>query len=282
MPISRVNFQNVAIPPATDSGGGGGGSAGAWNNLLPTDLTVDKGSYSTFNVTASSETDFNINVQIGADTGTAVNQFPINTAAVVYFDTGISANSIANGDQRTACVQLMIEYFNMGPSNPIITDSTYRASICPFFIADTPPFTSGEKGVFGGSGFFGGINVPGSQFVRRLANTATTQQQGVFWNAGNDTLVASFNEATLGQKYVAGSEPAFILFRYDSLGFWNNAGVHQPLLNFNNSQYYSGDLVLGTNNIVLGAAFHVNSGTDATVIKTWDINIKWRQLLSGA
>ena len=37
MPISRVNFQNVAIPPTTDSGGGGGGNAGAWTSLTPSD-----------------------------------------------------------------------------------------------------------------------------------------------------------------------------------------------------------------------------------------------------
>lgn len=41
MPISRVNFQNVAIPPATDSGGGGGGNAGAWTSLTPSDLQTD-------------------------------------------------------------------------------------------------------------------------------------------------------------------------------------------------------------------------------------------------
>jgi hypothetical protein len=282
MPISRVNFQNVAIPPATDSGGGGAGNAGAWTDLTVSDVSTDNGSYATFNVTQSSQSGFNINVEIAADTGTTNNTFPINTAAVIYIDTGISANSIADGDQRTACVQLMIEYYDISSTSSIITDTTYRASVCPFFIAATPPFTSGDKGVFGGSGWFGGAANPQYQFVRRLANTASTSNQGTFFVSANGPLVASFNEATLAQEYVSGSDPNLILYRYDSLGFWDNNGVEQPLLLFNNSQHYAGDLELGTNNIVIGAAFHVNGGTDAATTKSWDINIKWRKLLSEA
>ena len=35
-----------------------------------------------------------------------------------------------------------------------------------------------------------------------------------------------------------------------------------------------------TNSIHIGVGFHVNNGTDAATIKNWDINIKWRKLLS--
>jgi hypothetical protein len=281
MPISRVNFQKTSIPPATDSGGGGG-DAGAWTNLTAADLSTDNGSYSTFNVTASSEADFNINVEIAADTGTANNSFPLGTAGVVYIDTGIDKDSLANGDQRTCTIQLMVEFDNMGPTSPIITDTTYRASICPFMIADVPPYASGDKGMFGGSGFFGGSTAPQRTASRLLRSTASSNNAGTLWNAASDRLVAILNEMTLVQGYVSGTGAQAFMFRYDSLGFWSNTSTDNALFTLNDSKYDSSNTNIGSNTIRIGVAFHVNGGTDAATTKSWDINIKWRKLLSEA
>jgi hypothetical protein len=255
-------------------------ASGAWNNLTVSDVSTDNGSYTTFNVTQSAQSDYNINVEIAADTGTANNSFPIDTAAIIVFDTGIDKDSFANGDARTGTIQLMIEYYNMGPSNSIITDTTYRASICPFIIADTPPYASGDKGMFGGSGFFGGSTAPQRTADRILRNTATTNNAGTLWNAASDTLLATMNELTVVQGYVSGTGAQAFMYRYDSLGFWSNTSVDNALFVLNDTLYDSNNTNIGSNTIRVGVAFHVNGGTDAATTKSWDINIKWRKLLS--
>jgi hypothetical protein len=259
-------------------GGGGGADAGAWTNLTTSDIVTDDGSYTTFNVTASAQSGFNFNVEIGADTGTAVNSFPLNTAAIIAFDTGITKDSFANGDARTATLQMMIEYYDMSPTSSIITDASYRASICPFMIAGAPPYTSGTKGFFGGSGFFGGTTGPQRTATRILRNTATSNNAGVLWNATGDTLVATLNEMTMVQGYSSGQKA--YMFRYDSLGFWNNTSTDNALFALNDSFYDSNNSEISTNNVYIGVGFHVNVGTDPATSKVWDINIKWRKLLS--
>lgn len=255
-----------------------GGAAGAWNNLTLSDLETDDGSYTTFNVTASSQSGYNLNVAIAADTGTTNNSFPLNTAGIIAFDTGFTKADLANGDARTMTIQMMIEYYDMGPTNSIITDGTYKASICPFMIAGAPPYTSGTKGFFGGAGFFGGSTGPQRTASRILRNTATTNNSGTLWNAASDTLVATMNEMTVVQGYSSGAKA--YLFRYDSLGFWSNTSTDNALFTLNDSYYDSNNSELGTDNLYIGVGFHVNSGTNSDVTKTWDINIKWRQLLA--
>jgi len=256
----------------------GAGSAGAWNNLTVADLTTDDGSYTTFNVTESAQDGFSLNVEIAADTGTTLNSFPINTAAILAFDTGIDKDSFSNGDSRTGTIQLMVEYYSMDSANSIITDGTYRASICPFMIAGSPPYTSGTKGFFGGAGFFGGTTGPQRTATRILRNTATSNNSGTLWNAASDTLVATLNEMTMVQGYSSGQKA--YLFRYDSLGFWSNTSTDNALFALNDSFYDSNNSEIGANTVTIGVGFHVNGGTDAATTKSWDINIKWRKLLT--
>lgn len=260
------------------TGGGGAANPGAWNNLTDADVTTDAGSYSTFSVSPSAEAGFNIRVDIGADTGTANNSFPLNTAGILAFDTGITKDDFSNGDARTATIQLMIEYYDMSPTSPIITDGTYRASICPFMIAGAPPYTSGTKGFFGGAGFFGGTTGPQRTATRILRNTATSTNAGILWNATADTLVATINEMTMVQGYSSGQKA--YMFRYDSLGFWNNTSTDNALFVLNDSFYDSNNSEMGTNNLYIGVGFHVNGSIDPATTKSWDINIKWRKLLS--
>ena len=260
-------------------GGGGGADAGAWTNLTTSDIVTDDGSYTTFNVSASAQSGYNLNVQIAADTGQTNNVFSINTAGIVAFDTGLTKSDFADGDARTCTIQMMIEYYDMSPTNSIITDATYKASICPFMIAGAPPFTSGTKGFFGGSGFFAGNNAALRTATRILRNTANSSNSGALYTASGDTLIATMNEMTIVQGYLSSVQNAY-LFRYDSLGFWNNSGVDQALFTLNDSVYDSNNSPLGSDNLYIGVGFHVNSGTDASTIKNWDINIKWRKLLS--
>jgi hypothetical protein len=257
----------------------GAASAGAWNNLTVADLTTDDGSYTTFNVTESAQDGFNLNVEIAADTGQTNNVFAINTAGIVAFNTGLTKSDFSDGDSRTATIQLMIEYYDMSPTNDIITDSTYKASICPFMIAGAPPFSSGTKGFFGGSGFFAGGNAALRTATRILRNTANSSNSTALYTASSDTLLATMNELTIVQGYLSSAQNAY-LFRYDSLGFWDNSGTDQALFTLNDSVYESYNSPLGSDNLHIGVGFHVNSGTDASTIKTWDINIKWRKLLT--
>ena len=256
----------------------GAGSPGAWNNLTVADLTTDDGSYTTFDVTSSEQSGYNLRVNIGADTGTANNSFPIDTAAILAFDTGIDKNSFSNGDARTGTIQMMVEYYSMDSANSIITDGTYRASICPFMIAGSPPYTTGTKGFFGGSGFFGGTTSPQRTASRILRNSSSSSAFGTLWNANTDTLIATVNEMTIVQGYSSGQNA--YMFRYDSLGFWNNTSTDNALFALNDSFYDASNSELGANTVTIGVGFHVNGGLDAATIKSWDINIKWRKLLT--
>lgn len=266
---------------------GGGGNASAWNNVTTADIVTDDGSYTTFNVTASSQSGFNLNVEQAADIGSlAYNSFPINTAGIIAIDTGLTKADFANGDQRLGTIQLMVEYYNLDSSSSIITDTTYRASICHFIIAAVPPFTSGDMGLFGGSGFFGGNNTDLRMFSRLSRSTTTTSASGgSFFNvAGGNTALSSVSEMTVVQsKQGAPATVDAYLYRYDSIAFIDKAGDDSALLAFNSSQY-DGNSPIGSNNIHIGVAFHINTGTNSaspSTTKSWDINIKWRKLLTG-
>lgn len=274
MSIKNIFNESGGTTPADT----GGGDAGAWNNLSVSDLTTDTGSYTTFNVTSSEQSGYNLRVNIAADTGQTNNVFSINTAGILAYDTGISKADFANGDARTLTIQMMIEYYDMSPTNSIITDATYKASICPFMIAGAPPFTSGTKGFFGGSGFFGGNNAALRTASRILRNTANSSNSTALYTATSDTLLATMNEMTMVQGNSSGQE--VYMFRYDSLGFFDDSGTDEALFNLNDSFYDSSNSPLGTDNLFIGVGFHVNSGTDAATIKNWDINIKWRKLLA--
>lgn len=266
---------------------GGAADTGAWTNVTTSDIVTDDGSYTTFNVTASSQSGFNLNIEQAADIGSlAYNSFPINTAGIIAIDTGLTKDDFANGDQRLGTIQMMIEYYDLDNSNSIITDTTYRASICHFMIAGAPPFTSGDMGLFGGSGFFGGNNTDLRMFSRLLRSTATTSASGgTFFNvAGSNTALSSVSEMTVVQSKQG--TPATVdayLYRYDSIAFIDKSSDDSALLAFNQSQY-DGNTSIGSNNIHIGVAFHINTGSNAaspSTTKSWDINIKYRILKSS-
>lgn len=259
--------------------GGGGGNAGAWNNLTSSDVTTNNGGYTTFSITSSEQADYNIRVSIDCDLLVTSGTFPINTAATIYYDTGISKADLSNGDGRWIGIQTMLEMYNITPSSDYVTDTTHEHAIAPFVTTSTSfPMTAGDKGFFWGATWRGGA---GKYFGNRiLKNTATSSDAGVLYNAGANDLLALGNELTVFQSNV-GSTQGMALYRYDSSGFWDNGGTDSALFLFNQTTHNGSDQNLtGTETIKVGVAFHMLKTQDAAVTKTWDINLKWRKLVS--
>lgn len=285
MPISRVNFQSVAIPPATDSGGGGGGAAGAWTELTTSDLSIAKQGYTTFTLSASSQSGYAHRIDIGADTGRASNSADITQSGILYFDTGINVDSLSNGDGSTGVIQLVFEPYNVTNTSDYRTDITYPQAVMLFSSLTTPPFSAGNKGYFGHGVFFvpsGASNNAWYCFPRIQRNTSATSIQASLWGFANP-LKSLVHTVTFAQT-VTSNTKALALTQADFHGSIDDTtndldqaliGVVQVTDSVNSLSTSSSD------NIIIGCAFQVGVTNDGTV-KGWDFNLKWRKLFVEA
>jgi len=285
MPISRVNFQNVAIPPATDSGGGGGGAAGAWTELTTSDLSTAKQGYTTFTLSASSQSGYAHRIDIGADTGRASNSADITQSAILYFDTGINVDSLSNGDASTGVIQLMFEPYGVDPSSTYQTDVTYPQGVMLFSSLSTPPFSLGNMGYFGHGAFFvpfGAVNRAWYCFPRALRTTAATSVQAQLWGFANP-LKSLVHTVTFAQTVVSNTR-ALALTQSDFHGSVDDTtnGLDQALIGVSQiTDSVDSYTTSASDNIIIGLAFQVGVTNDGSVTG-WDFNLKWRKLFDEA
>ena len=260
--------------PAPSPGGGG---VGVWTNITAAEMSTDLGGYTTFSLTNSAVSGYNLRVSINCDLLVTSGTFPINTAATIYFDTGITKDDLGDGDSRIAVIQTMLEMNGLDSTSDYQTDTTHEHSIMPFISTSTPSFSSGNIGFFGlGVTFRSGIR----KLMERILRDTLNSSDGGTLVGGTGQLIAIANETTFTIRDSPNNSSQACMFRYDSLAYWNNSGSN-ALLKFQNATLYDSDVsaLTGSETVKIGVAFHMNKTQDASETKTWDINLKFRKLL---
>ena len=287
MPISRVNFQSVAIPPATDSGGGGGGGSSNWVEIAAGDLTLDAQSYTTFNLAASAVSGYAHRINIGADTGAATNTFNMAQAGIVWFDTGISLDTLTTEEGTQGVLQMQFEPAGVDSSSTYYSDTDHPQSVILWCGFDVPPFASGDMVYFGGGlqlrANAGLTNNDGWYHQTRIMRTqnTTTALAGSSYLFGyrfqNLAMTLTFGKTYSTQTELAISQVDWngTIYRTDTGSYVDYAmlGTISQATDLLNTKTTDAATTLK-----IGVAFNVGTTIDAS-IHGWDFNLKWRKLL---
>jgi len=290
MPISRVNFQSVAIPPATDSGGGGGGGSSDWVEIAAGDLTLDAQSYTTFSLSASAVSGYAHRIDIGADTGAAFNTFNMAQAGIVWFDTGISLDTLTTGEGTQGVLQLQFEPAGVDNTSSYYTDTSYPQSVILWCGFDVPPFVNGDM-IYYGHGLqmrpnASVTNNDGWYHQTRIMRTqnTTTALQGSSYLFGYRFQNLCMT-ATFGKTYSTQTELAISQVDWNGTIYREDVGSYVDYAMLATISQVTDALntktTTASTTIKIGIAMNVGTTNDGSV-HGWDFNLKWRKLLVEA
>jgi len=269
------------------SSAGAAPSAGAWTAITSGDLQLDAQSYTTFNLAASAVEGYAHRINIGADVGGASNTTRMAEMGILYFDTGISLDSLNSGEGTNGVIQLEFEPAGVDDTSIYYTDTDNPQTVMLWCGFDAPPFLSGNM-VYYGHGLqlrpnLSATNNDGYYNQTRIMRTqgTTTAPQGSSYAFGYRFQKLQMT-LTFGKTYTSQTELAIsqvdwngTIFRddeaYNDYQMLNTISQASDLLNTKTTS------TSGT--IKIGVAFQVALGSDGTVTG-WDFNLKWRKLLT--
>jgi hypothetical protein len=269
------------------SSAGAAPSAGAWTAITSGDLQLDAQSYTTFNLAASAVEGYAHRINIGADVGGASNTTRMAEMGILYFDTGISLDSLNSGEGTNGVIQLEFEPAGVDNTSIYYTDTDNPQTVMLWCGFDAPPFISGNM-VYYGHGLqlrpnLSATNNDGYYNQTRIMRTqgTTTAPQGSSYAFGyrfqNLQMTLTFGKTYTSQTELAISQVDWngTIFRddesYNDYQMLNTISQASDLLNTKTTS------TSGT--IKIGVAFQVALGSDGTVTG-WDFNLKWRKLLT--
>jgi len=269
------------------SSAGAAPSAGAWTAITSGDLQLDAQSYTTFNLAASAVEGYTHRINIGADVGGASNTTRMAEMGILYFDTGISLDSLNSGEGTNGVIQLEFEPAGVDNTSIYYTDTDNPQTVMLWCGFDAPPFISGNM-VYYGHGLqlrpnLSATNNDGYYNQTRIMRTqgTTTAPQGSSYAFGyrfqNLQMTLTFGKTYTSQTELAISQVDWngTIFRddesYNDYQMLNTISQASDLLNTKTTS------TSGT--IKIGVAFQVALGSDGTVTG-WDFNLKWRKLLT--
>ena len=267
------------------SSAGAAPSAGAWTAITSGDLQLDAQSYTTFNLAASAVEGYAHRINIGADVGGASNTTRMAEMGILYFDTGISLDSLNSGEGTNGVIQLEFEPAGVDDTSIYYTDTDNPQTVMLWCGFDAPPFLSGNM-VYYGHGLqlrpnLSATNNDGYYNQTRIMRTqgTTTAPQGSSYAFGyrfqNLQMTLTFGKTYTSQTELAISQVDWngTIFRddeaYNDYQMLNTISQASDLLNTKTTS------TSGT--IKIGVAFQVALGSDGTVTG-WDFNLKWRKL----
>lgn len=265
------------------SGGAAPVNPGEWTAIDAADLSTAAQGYTTFALSASAQSGYEHRISIGADTGRAANSADISQSGILYYDTGLSVDDLANGDSNTGVIQIEFEPYGIDNSSSYRTDITYPQGVMLFTTLATPPFTSGDMGYFGHGMFFvpsGSVNNAWYCFPRIMKNTLATSIQASLWGFANP--FKSLVHTTTFAQTVDSNTKALALSQADFHGFIDDTtnNLDQALIGVSQvTDGVSSFTTSASDTIKIGCAFQVGVTNDGTT-KTWDFNLRWRKLLS--
>jgi len=269
------------------SSAGAAPSAGAWTAITSDDLQLDAQSYTTFNLAASAVDGYAHRINIGADVGGASNTTRMAEMGILYFDTGISLDSLNSGEGTNGVIQLQFEPAGVDNTSIYYTDTDNPQTVMLWCGFDAPPFVSGNM-VYYGHGLqcrpnLSATNNDGYYNQTRIMRTqgTTTAPQGSSYAFGyrfqNLQMTLTFGKSYLTQTELAISQVDWngAIYRddvgYDDYAMLGTISQVSDLLNTKTTST--------SETIKIGVAFQVALGSDGTVTG-WDFNLKWRKLLT--
>lgn len=262
-------------------------SAGAWTEITSDDLQLNAQSYTTFNLAASAVDGYTHRINIGADVGGASNTTRMAEMGILYFDTGISLDSLNAGEGTNGVIQLEFEPAGVTNTSVYYTDTARPQTVMLWCGFDAPPFVSGDM-VYYGHGLqcrpnLLNTNNEGYYNQTRIMRTqgTTTAPQGASYAFGyrfqNLQMTLTFGKSYLTQTELGISQVDWngAIYR-DDVGYDDYAmlgTISQVSDNLNTKTTTTSET------IKIGVAFQVALSTDNTVMG-WDFNLKWRKLLT--
>jgi len=269
------------------SSAGAAPSAGAWTAITSDDLQLNAQSYTTFNLAASAVEGYAHRINIGADVGGVSNTTRMAEMGILYFDTGISLDSLNAGEGTNGVIQLQFEPAGVDNTSIYYTDTDNPQTVMLWCGFDAPPFVSGNM-VYYGHGLqcrpnLSATNNDGYYNQTRIMRTqgTTTAPQGSSYAFGyrfqNLQMTLTFGKSYLTQTELAISQVDWngAIYRddvgYDDYAMLGTISQVSDLLNTKTTST--------SETIKIGVAFQVALGSDGTVTG-WDFNLKWRKLLT--
>jgi len=131
------------------SSAGAAPSAGAWTAITSDDLQLNAQSYTTFNLAASAVEGYAHRINIGADVGGVSNTTRMAEMGILYFDTGISLDSLNAGEGSNGVIQLEFEPAGVDNTSVYYTDTARPQTVMLWCGFDAPPFVSGTWSIMG-------------------------------------------------------------------------------------------------------------------------------------
>lgn len=267
------------------TGGGGSANPGAWTNIDAGDLTTNAQSYTTFNLAASAVEGYAHRINIGADIGAPSNTSNMATMGILTFDTGISLNSLTNGDGSNGIMQLQFEPAGVNNTSIYYTDTARPQTAMLWCGLSGPPFVAGDM-VYYAHGLqlrpnISATNNDGWFNQTRIMRTqgTTTAPQGTSYGFAYPFKALTMS-ATFGQSYDTAQSLSITQCDFNSMIYRDDIDFDDVLLNISQvSDNTNTRTHTASDTIKMGVAFQVALSSDGSVTG-WDFNLKWRKLLS--
>jgi len=285
MAIKNIFNQSGGTTP---DAGGGGADAGVWTEISSGDLSLDKQSYTTFNLAASAVEGYSHRINIGADVGGASNTTRMAEMGILYFDTGISLDSLASNEGSNGVIQLQFEPAGVDNSSVYYTDTARPQTVMLWCGFDAPPFISGDM-VYYGHGLqlrpnLSATNNDGYYNQTRIMRTqgTTTAPQGSSYAFGYRFQNLQMT-LTFGKTYTSQVELGISQVDWNGTIFRDDVGYNDyQMLNTISqvSDLLNTKTTTTSETIKIGVAFQVALSSDGSVTG-WDFNLKWRKLLTS-
>ena len=268
---------------------GGGGATGDWIALPSGDLSLDGQSYTgTFSLSASELAGYDHRITISSDTGAATNTFNMAQAGIVWYDTGISLDTLTSEEGTQGVIQLQFEPAGVDSSSTYYTDTAHPLSAILWCGFDVPPFSSGDMVYYGGGlqlrSNAGGTNNDGWYHQTRIMRTqgTTTALAGSSYLFGYRFQNLAMT-ATFGKTYSTATELAISQCDWNGTIYRDDAGTYTDYAMLSTISQVTDLLNTKTNTssttIKIGVAFNVGTTIDAST-HGWDFNLKYRKLLA--
>ena len=267
---------------------GGGGASGDWIALQSGDLSLDAQSYGTFTLSASEEAGYDHRITISSDTGAATNTFNMAQAGIVWYDTGISLDTLTSEEGTQGVIQLQFEPAGVDSSSTYYTDTAHPLSAILWCGFDVPPFSNGDMVYYGGGlqlrSNAGGTNNDGWYHQTRIMRTqnTTTALAGSSYLFGYRFQNLAMT-ATFGKTYSTATELAISQCDWNGTIYRTDGETYNDYAMLSTISQVTDLLNTKTNTssttIKIGVAFNVGTTIDAST-HGWDFNLKYRKLLA--
>jgi len=259
---------------------------GEWTNIPAGDLSLDGQSYTgTFALSASGVAGYDHRITISSDTGAATTSFDMSQAGIIWYDTGISLDTLGTEQGTQGVIQLQFEPAGVDSSSTYYTDTTHPQSAILWCGFDVPPYALGDMVYYGGGlqlQASGGNNEGYYHTPRIMRSQGTTTSSPSFSYGFGYRYQNLMMTATFGKTRNVTTDLAISQVDWNGTIYRNDPGTYVDYAMLGTIAQATDLLNTKTSTtsttIKIGVAFNVGTTIDATT-HGWDFNLKYRKLL---